>query len=66
MAQRRAAKRKVKSKSGENDSKLNRNQQSNESSGALGSGQWYDDQFANNLDDNIDHSDHNDHNWPKT
>lgn len=56
-AQRRPAKRKLKSKTGENDSKLNRNQQSNESSGALGSGgQWYDDQLASNLDDS----------WPKT
>lgn len=72
MAQRRAAKRKIKSKSGENDSKLNRNQQSNESSGALGcagagltSGQWYDDQFANNLDDNLDNNIHHHHCWPK-
>ncbi len=45
MAQRGAAKRKLKSKSGEFDSKQNqRNQQSNESTGAQG--EWYEDEFA--------------------
>ncbi len=49
-AQRGAAKRKLKSKGGEFDSKQNqRNQQSNESTGAQG--EWYEDEFAN-LDSN--------------